>query len=98
VIGLIRTTRRFVRHGLCVPGTFLRRSCGLDLVLGVPLLIVGALLATDHLRIHRRRPHPPPKQKQPSKLQSWAVQVLHEPRYGLAVLIDAAVGTPGVAH
>jgi|SRR5215472_840734 len=70
-------------------------SGGLDLALGIPLLAVGALLATDHLHIHRRRPHHPPKDKQPSKLAAWAGRVLHEPRYGLAVLIGAAVGTPG---
>jgi hypothetical protein len=72
-------------------------SGGLDLVLGVPLLIVGALLATNHLHI-RRRPHPPPRQKPPSKLQGWADQALREPRYGLAVLIGAAVGIPGASY
>jgi Sap, sulfolipid-1-addressing protein len=72
-------------------------SGGLDLALGIPLLIVGALLATDHLPIHRRT-HSPPKAKQPSKLAAWARRVLHEPRYGLAVLIGAAVGTPGGSY
>ena len=70
----------------------------LDLALGIPLLAVGALLATDHLHIHRRRTGPPPKAKQPSKLSAWARRVLHEPRYGLAVLIGAAVGTPGASY
>jgi hypothetical protein len=73
-------------------------SGGLDLALGIPLLAVGALLAIDHLHIHRRRPHHPPRGKQPSKLAAWARRVLHEPRYGLAVLIGAAVGTPGGAY
>src|SRR5215470_3228591 len=68
-------------------------SGSLDLALGVPLLIAGALLAANHLHLRRRRPHPPPKQKPPSKLEGWAVRVLHEPRYGLAFLIGAAVGT-----
>ena len=72
-------------------------SGGLDLALGIPLLAVGALLATDHLHIHRR-PHHPLKDKQPSKLSVWARRVLHEPRYGLAVLIGAAVGTPGASY
>ena len=72
-------------------------SGGLDLTLGIPLLAIGALLATDHLHIHRRRPHPP-EDRPPSKLAVWAQRVLHEPRYGLAVLIGAAVGTPGVAY
>jgi hypothetical protein len=71
---------------------------GLDLALGIPLLAVGALLATDHLHIRRRRRRPQPKAKPPSKLAAWARRVLHEPRYGLAVLIGAAVGTPGAAY
>jgi len=73
-------------------------SGGLDLALGVPLLIAGVLLAANHLHLRRRRPHPPPKQKPPSKLEGWAVRVLHEPRYGLAFLIGAAVGTPGASY
>jgi hypothetical protein len=73
-------------------------SGGLDLALGIPLLAVGALLATDHMHIHRRRRHHPPKDKQPSKLAASARRVLHEPRYGLAILIGAAVGTPGGAY
>jgi hypothetical protein len=72
-------------------------SGGLDLALGVALAIVGALLATNHMHIHRQ-PQSPPRQKAPSKLESWAVRTLHEPRYGLAFLIGAAVGTPGAAY
>lgn len=71
-------------------------SGGLDLALGIPLLVVGALLATNHLRI-RRRDDPPPK-KPPSKLESWMARTLHEPRYGLAVIIGLAVGIPGVSY
>ena len=72
-------------------------SGALDLALGIPLLAIGALLATNHLHLHRRRRIPQAK-KPPSKLQSWAVRTLHEPHYGLAVLIGAAVGTPGAAY
>ena len=70
---------------------------GLDLALGIPLLVVGALLAANHLHIHRRRSRPPQK-KPPSKLESWILRVLHEPRYGLAVIIGLAVGIPGVSY
>ena len=73
-------------------------SGGLDLILGIPLVVIGALLAANHLHIHRRQYHPAPRKKPPSKLESWAVRVLHEPRYGLAVLIGAAVGTPGASY
>ena len=37
-------------------------SGALDLALGIPLLAIGALLAANHLHIHRRQPHPPEKQ------------------------------------
>jgi hypothetical protein len=69
----------------------------LDLALGIPLLTVGALLAANHVHVHRRQPHPAAA-KPPLKLESWVKRVLHEPHYGLAVLIGAAVGTPGVAY
>jgi hypothetical protein len=69
---------------------------GLDLALGIPLLAVGALLATKHLHLHRPRPNPPPEK--PSKLESWMVRTLHEPRYGLGVIIGLAVGIPGVSY
>jgi hypothetical protein len=48
-------------------------------------LAVGALLASNRLRL-RRRPHHPAADK-PPKLEVWADRVLHEPRYGLAVII-----------
>ena len=32
-------------------------SGGFDLALGIPLLAIGALLATNHLHIHRHQPH-----------------------------------------
>jgi hypothetical protein len=73
-------------------------SGGLDLALGIPLLAIGALLAAGHLHIPRRRAHPPSKDRPPPKLAVWVQRVLHEPRYGLAVLIGAAVGTPGASY
>jgi hypothetical protein len=72
-------------------------SARLDLILGIALLVVGALLASNHLPL-RRRPQHPTAHKPPSKLQIWADRVLHKPRYGLAVLIGAAVGTPGAEY
>jgi Sap-like sulfolipid-1-addressing protein len=70
-------------------------SAALDLCLGVPLLVIGVLLVTGHLRGRRQRPaeaaHGPQK-------DGWVRRILLEPRYGLAVLIGAAVGTPGAAY
>jgi hypothetical protein len=71
-------------------------SGGLDLALGIPLLAIGALLAANHLHIYQRPQ--PAAAKPPPKLEIWVERVLHEPRYGLAVLIGAAVGTPGAAY
>jgi Sap, sulfolipid-1-addressing protein len=72
-------------------------SAGLDLALGVPLLAIGVLLATNHL--HRRhRAHAPAGKGKPAKGEGWAQRVLREPRFGLAVLIGAVVGTPGASY
>jgi hypothetical protein len=73
-------------------------SAGLDLALGLPLLIIGMLLATGHLH-GRQRPNAPATDGQPApKKDGWAQRILHEPRFGLAVVIGAVAGTPGVAY
>jgi hypothetical protein len=72
-------------------------SAGLDLVLGVPLVAVGALLATGRLHGRRRAPAPAGG-GQPPKKDGWAQRVLGEPRFGLAVLIGAVAGTPGALY
>lgn len=72
-------------------------SAGLDLALGVPLLIIGLLLAAD--RLHRpRRAQAASDSAKPAKAESWAQRVLREPRFGLAILIGAVVGTPGASY
>jgi len=58
-------------------------SGGLDLALGIPLLAVGALLAANHVHVSRG-PHP--------------AAAKPPPHYALAVLIGAAVGTPGASY
>jgi hypothetical protein len=70
-------------------------SARLDLALGIPLVTVGALLASGRLHRRQRQPHTRPAGKPPPRIQTWARRVLHEPRFGLAVIIGAAVGTPG---
>jgi Sap, sulfolipid-1-addressing protein len=72
-------------------------SAGLDLVLGVPLVAVGALVATGHLH-GRRRAAAQAGGGQPPKKDGWAQRVLSEPRFGLAVLIGAVAGTPGALY
>jgi hypothetical protein len=77
-------------------------SAGVDLVLGLLLLAVGALLATG--RLHgRSKASVPAGSGQPGKPQkenkdSWATRVLAEPRLGLAMLIGALCGIPGAAY
>jgi hypothetical protein len=72
-------------------------SAGLDLVLGVPLVAVGALVTTGHLHGRQRAPAPAGG-GQPPKKDGWAQRVLGEPRFGLAVLIGAVAGTPGALY
>jgi hypothetical protein len=73
-------------------------SAGLDLALGVPLLLIGALLAAGRLHGRRRAPPGPAGSAQGAKGEGWAQRVLREPRFGLAVLIGALVGTPGASY
>ena len=70
-------------------------SARLDLALGIPLVAVGALLASGRLHRRQRQPHARPAGKPPPRIQAWAQRVLHEPKLGLAVIIGAVVGTPG---
>jgi hypothetical protein len=70
-------------------------SAGLDLALGLPLLVIGTLLAAGRLRRRRRAE---PAGGTPRKSEGWAQRVLREPRPGLAILIGAVVGTPGAAY
>jgi hypothetical protein len=72
-------------------------SAGLDLALGVPLLVIGTLIVTGRLH-RRRREHSSASSGKPAKGEGWAQRVLREPRFGLAVLIGAVVGTPGASY
>ena len=69
-------------------------SAGFDLAVGIPLLVIGGLVATG--RLHGRRRNLPGAV--PVKRESWAQRVLREPRLGLAVLIGAVVGIPGASY
>ena len=71
-------------------------SAGLDLALGIPLLAVGALLATGH--VHRRRRTAPSAERRQGKLNDWAQRVLRDPRLGLVVLIGVVAGAPGASY
>jgi Sap, sulfolipid-1-addressing protein len=69
-------------------------SAGLDLALGVPLVVIGALLATG--RLHRRRRAPAPAADgQLPKRAGWEQRLVSKPRFGIAVLLGAVAGTPG---
>ena len=75
-------------------------SAGVDLALGLLLLVAGALLAAG--RLHGRRKTPVPAgdrlPEQPEKKDSWAQRALSEPRLGLAMLVGALIGIPGATY
>ena len=75
-------------------------SAGIDLGLGLFLLVVGGLLVTG--RLHGRRKVPIPAgdglPEKPEKKDGWAQRMLAEPRLGLAMLIGALVGIPGASY
>jgi hypothetical protein len=72
-------------------------SAGLDLALGVPLVVIGVLVGTGRLHGRHRAPAPA-GDGQPAKREGWAQRVLREPRFGLAVLLGAVAGTPGATY
>jgi Sap, sulfolipid-1-addressing protein len=75
-------------------------GAGVDLALGLLLLAAGALVGTG--RLHGRRQAPVPVgDRQPEKKEkkdSLAQRLLAEPRLGLAVLVGAVIGIPGVSY
>jgi hypothetical protein len=75
-------------------------SAGVDLALGLLLLVLGALLATG--RLHRRQRTPVPAgtgaPEKAEKKDSWAQRLLAEPRLGLAMLVGVLIGLPGAAY
>jgi hypothetical protein len=80
-------------------------SAGVDLALGLLLLVLGALLATGRLHRRDRTPVPAgkgppetPENETPEKKGSWAQRLLAEPRLGLAMLVGALIGLPGAAY
>jgi hypothetical protein len=78
-----------------------KASAGVDLALGLILLLAGALLATGRIHGRQRAPAPagaPDQPDQPQKKDSWAQRMLGEPRPGLALLIGAIIGLPGASY
>jgi hypothetical protein len=75
-------------------------SAGVDLAVGLFLLAAGALLATG--RMHGRRKIAVPAggraAAEAGEKDGWAQRVLSEPRLGLAMLVGAVVGIPGVSY
>jgi len=78
-------------------------SAGVDLALGLVLVVAGALAATGRLHLRRKSPVPAGTGDSPAdipdkeKKDSWA-RLLAEPRLGLAMLIGAVCGIPGAAY
>jgi len=75
-------------------------SAGVDLVIGLLLVAVGALLATGRLHGRRRAPvlAEGGQAEKPEKKDGWAQRVLSEPRLGLAMLVGVLIGIPGASY
>jgi hypothetical protein len=79
-------------------------SAGVDLALGVILLVIGGLLMTGVLaRAWAQRPQSAKRaakqqRKQESPADSRIVRALREPRLGLAVIVGVVCGLPGAAY
>jgi hypothetical protein len=76
-------------------------SAGVDLGLGLLLLVVGALVVTGRLHARRKAVVPAadglPDTPEKEKSDGWA-RLLAEPRLGLAMLIGAVCGIPGASY
>jgi Sap, sulfolipid-1-addressing protein len=75
-------------------------GAGVDLALGLLLLVAGALVGTGRLHGRRKAPVPAGDRQpgKPAKKDSLAQRMLAEPRLALAVLAGAVIGTPGAAY
>jgi hypothetical protein len=84
-------------------------GAGVDLALGLLLLAAGALVGTGRLHGRRKAPVPvgdrPPEKRGGregregnERKDSLAQRLLAEPRLGLAVLVGAVIGIPGVSY
>ena len=76
-------------------------SASVDLAVGLLLLGVGALIVTGRLHARRKEPVPAasgqPGTPEKEKKDGWA-RLLAEPRLGMATLIGALCGIPGVSY
>jgi len=76
-------------------------SAGLDLAIGLILLVLGALLVTGRLPRRRRsgaEGSPKVQESKKEKGSGWAQRALAEPRPLLAFAIGVLVGLPGAAY
>jgi len=75
-------------------------SAGVDLALGLLLLVAGLLLVTGRLPRRRSEPAEPASTpaEESAKKESWAARALARPRLDLAVLVGALVGLPGASY
>jgi hypothetical protein len=84
-------------------------GAGVDLALGLLLLAAAALIGTGRLHGRRKAPVPvgdrPPEKRggregreAKERKDSWAQRLLAEPHLGVAVLVGAVIGIPGVSY
>jgi Sap, sulfolipid-1-addressing protein len=81
-----------------------KASAGVDLALGLILLMIGGLIMTGLLaRVWAQRPQSDKRaakkqQRLANPQDSWAQRALRQPRLGIAVLVGFICGLPGAAY
>ncbi len=75
-------------------------SASLDLALGIPLILIGAVVAADRVPAWRPKLVRSRRARAAAgaKRESRAQRALRDPRPGVVVLIGALMGTPGAAY
>ena len=74
-------------------------SAGVDVAVGLLLLIVGGLVAAGRLHGRRKTPVPAGGRHLEKEIKDgWARRVLREPRLGLAMLVGVLVGILGAPY
>jgi hypothetical protein len=73
-------------------------SATLDLAVGIPLILIGAVIVGNRLPTWRPGRWQRPGSAERKKRESRAQRALRNPRPGVVVLVGALMGTPGAAY
>lgn len=73
-------------------------SATLDLAVGIPLIVIGAVIAANRLPAWRPSRWQRPGSAERKKRESRAARALRNPRPGVVVLVGALMAAPGAAY